>query len=118
MTQALIEIGCWLAAAAGIIYLAARNSIKEIRISRLRDEIDSMRLEDMKTELDIMDSAITPAQVEHIGGDVLPYYHVYRMGGDTKFTVRKFYYDPKDPDDRDYKRIHAEEVAEKINERP
>lgn len=33
------------------------------------------------------------------------------------FDLLVLYYDPFDPDDREYKRIHAEEVAEKLNER-
>lgn len=34
------------------------------------------------------------------------------------FQIKAFSYDPSDPDDREYKRIHAEEVAEKLNEKP
>ena len=34
------------------------------------------------------------------------------------FQIKTFSYDPSDPDDREYKRIHAEEVAEKLNEKP
>lgn len=34
------------------------------------------------------------------------------------FLIKTFSYDTSDPDDREYKRIHAEEVAEKLNEKP
>lgn len=34
------------------------------------------------------------------------------------FQIKAFSYDLSDPDDREYKRIHAEEVVEKLNEKP
>lgn len=34
------------------------------------------------------------------------------------FVLKKYYYRSDDPDDREYTRIHAEEVADKFNERP
>lgn len=34
------------------------------------------------------------------------------------FQIKTFSYDSSDLDDREYKRIHAEEVAEKLNEKP
>lgn len=34
------------------------------------------------------------------------------------FQIKTFSYDTSDPNDREYKRIHAEEVAEKLNEKP
>ena len=33
------------------------------------------------------------------------------------YVVKFFDYDPNDPDDRDYKRICAEELVEKLNEK-
>lgn len=41
---------------------------------------------------------------------------VFRKVLDTKVEILYVNYNPADPDDRDYKRIHAEEVAEKLNE--
>lgn len=34
------------------------------------------------------------------------------------YRIACYHYDPNDPDDHDYIRIHTEEVAEKINEKP
>lgn len=61
------------------------------------------------------------AEIEEIvadGNNSLPYFSVYRMALGEKFPVKIFYYNPDDPDDRDYKRICAEEVAEMLNENP
>lgn len=62
---------------------------------------------------------VAKAEVKEFSEEVRPYFLVYRKGlryGD--FAVKYIYYDRKDPDDRDYKRIHAEEVAELLNEKP
>lgn len=48
----------------------------------------------------------------------IPHFAVYRKGLTEKHDIIRVGYDPRDPDDRDYKRIHAEEVAEKLNEKP
>ncbi len=66
--------------------------------------------------LDLVSSTHNPAEVEEL--EDYSMFHVYRMGGDTKFTVKRVPYDSTDPDDRDYKRIHAEEVVEILNEQP
>lgn len=42
---------------------------------------------------------------------------VYREFDHIRYSVKFFDYDPNDPDDRDYKRICAEELAEKLNEK-
>lgn len=34
------------------------------------------------------------------------------------YRIACYHYDPNDPDDRDYIRIHSEEVADKLNEKP
>lgn len=45
-------------------------------------------------------------------------FHVVRTDTDGDYLVMRLKYDENDPDDRDYKRIHAEEVAEMLNEKP
>lgn len=45
-------------------------------------------------------------------------FHVVRTDTDGDYLVMRLKYDENDPDDYDYKRIHAEEVAEKLNEKP
>ena len=42
---------------------------------------------------------------------------VYREFDHICYSVKFFEYDPNDPDDRDYKRICAEELVEKLNEK-
>lgn len=48
----------------------------------------------------------------------VPCFDVFYRGKLDNYLVKRFFYDPEDPDDRDYKRIHAEEVAEMLNEKP
>lgn len=45
-------------------------------------------------------------------------FHVIRTDTDGDYLVLRLKYDENDPDDYDYKRIHAEEVAEILNEVP
>lgn len=45
-------------------------------------------------------------------------FNVYMQGRHGKYTVKTVWFDKNDPDDRAYKRIHAEEVAEILNEDP
>lgn len=42
---------------------------------------------------------------------------VYREFDHIRYSVKFFEYDSNDPDDRDYKRICAEELVEKLNEK-
>lgn len=48
----------------------------------------------------------------------LPHFAVYRKGISENHDIIRIAYDPSDPDDREYKRIHAEEVAATLNYRP
>ena len=43
-------------------------------------------------------------------------FYVFRKFNHVGYVVKFFDYDPNDPDDRDYKRICAEELVEKLNE--
>ncbi len=45
-------------------------------------------------------------------------FNVYMQGRYGRYPVKRIFYDPDDPSDREYKRIHAEEVAETLNEKP
>lgn len=64
-------------------------------------------------ELSFMHKAEVEERTEPI-----PYFAVYRKGLTEKHDIIRVGYDPSDPDDREYKRIHAEEVAETLNEKP
>lgn len=43
---------------------------------------------------------------------------VYCTIGGSDYPVRYVHFDPNDPDDKEYKRIHAEEIASILNEKP
>ncbi len=45
-------------------------------------------------------------------------FNIYMQGQHGKYTIKTVWFDHNDPDDREYKRIHAEEVAEMLNEKP
>lgn len=58
----------------------------------------------------------SPAEIEET--EYPSMFEVVRKQDDAKVVCKTIYYDPSDPDDREYKRIHAEEVAEILNEEP
>lgn len=58
----------------------------------------------------------SPAEIEET--EYPSMFEVVRKQDDAKVVCKTIYYDPSDPDDREYKRIHAEEVAEILNEKP
>lgn len=43
---------------------------------------------------------------------------VYRTISGRDYPVSYVHFDPNDPDDKEYKRIHAEEIASILNEKP
>lgn len=45
-------------------------------------------------------------------------FEVFRGGKYGSIIISVIEYDPCDPDDKEYKRIHAEEIAEILNEKP
>lgn len=47
-----------------------------------------------------------------------PHFAIYREGAGKKFDVLYIDFDRNDPDDREYKRIHATEVADMLNYKP
>lgn len=81
---------------------------------RQSEEIMELKMYDLAAHC----SFATKATVEEQNNGLMPCFAVIRNYCGTPVCISRFYYDPLDPDDRDYKRIHAEEVAEKLNERP
>lgn len=64
-------------------------------------------------------SRLGKAEIEETTKGILSEFTVYRKGfGDLRHEIASFHYDPSDPDDRDYKRICAEELADALNEEP
>lgn len=101
-----------------VLYMANRRLIKALRKST--DSLKSAEFLIGKSGADKIDvelSLMRKAEVEE-RTEPIPHFVVYRKGVIKKHDVIRVGYDPKDPDDRDYKRIHAEEVAEILNERP
>lgn len=104
--------------AAIILYMVNRRLIKALKESK--DSLESAKFLIGKFGADKIDhdlSIMRKAEVEE-RTEPIPHFAVYRKGLTEKHDVICVGYDPKDPDDRDYKRVHAEEVAEKLNEKP
>lgn len=100
------------------LYVANRRLIKALR--KNKDCLESANFLIGKFGADKIDAELSfmrKAEVEE-RTEPIPHFAVYRKGLIKKHDVIRVGYDPKDPDDRDYKRIHAEEVAEKLNEKP
>ncbi len=126
MNIILMNIGFGLMTVAVVaLYLANRRLIKELKETSdtlaAADEAvkSSLRLiGDLNAHLiDQELSLVCKAEVEERFTPI-PHFAVYRKGVIKKHDVAHIGYRLNDPDDRDYKRIHAEEVAEKLNEKP
>lgn len=115
----LMNIGFGLMTMATVaLYVTNRRLIKALRKSA--DCLESANFLIGKFGADKIDydfSLMRKAEVEERTKPI-PHFAVYRKGLTEKHDVLCVGYDPKDPDDRDYKRIHAEEVAGKLNEKP
>lgn len=119
MNIILMNIGFGLmTVAAVVLYVANRRLIKALRKSA--DCLESANFLIGKFGADRIDAELSfmrKAEVEE-RKEPIPHFAVYRKGLSEKHNIIRVGYDPSDPDDRDYKRIHAEEVAEKLNEKP
>lgn len=119
MNIILMNIGFGLMTVAVVVlYVTNRRLIKALRKSK--DCLESASFLIGKFGADKIDAELSfmrKAEVEE-RTEPIPHFAVYRKGVIKKHDVICVNYDPKDPDDRDYKRIHTEEVAEKLNEKP
>ena len=123
MNIILMNIGFGLMTVAVVaLYVANHKLIKSLRkVNDLLKETNEKLKEanaELKTvreyELEYLDSIHNRVTVvERIG-----YFSIFRESKSGRILITRYYYDPNDPDDRDYKRIHAEEVAEILNEKP
>lgn len=96
-------------------YRAERDRLEK-RYKELSDAFSVLRCKQFECDLAAMSKE---AEVKEVEDKALPYFLVYRKGHKYgEFPVKYVYYDRKDPDDREYKRVHAEEVAEILNEKP
>lgn len=123
MTPIELSLIVMTAAAIGGICISCRNFSRLQKLSdtiaeskRQLDEIRSDAEQWKDTTVAIMDALATDAYVMEDCGN-----HCFMVTfdtGDGSVSLFCYSYDPSDPDDREYKRIHAEEVAEKLNEKP
>lgn len=119
MTTEVITVGFLVMTGTTAVALLLNRRL----VSRLRKHTRNMRemteifSEAQNFKTDVMTSLYTAAKVEERQTPA-PYFAVYRDGVTHKVDIAHIYYNPADSADREYKRIHAEEVAEKLNERP
>lgn len=117
MTLYWISYGL-MTVAAVVLYITNRRLIKALRKSE--DCLESAKFLIDKFGADKIDqdfSLMHKVEVEE-RTEPIPHFAVYRKGLTEKHDIIRVGYDPSDPDDREYKRIHAEEVAEILNEKP
>lgn len=106
-----------------LIYLAAFviiSVIYHILLGRARRRIREAREEanDYFTALnDLKDTFTRHAYDEPVTISHDRAFHIFEIRRDG-LVIKRIPYDPDDPDDFDYKRIHTEEIAEKLNEKP
>ena len=123
MTPIELSLIVMTAAAIGGIYTSFRNFSQLKKLSdtiaeseRELDEIKSDAERWRDTTVAIMDAFKTEASLRE---DCVNHcFMVSFATEDGSVSPFCYSYDPSDPDDREYKRIHAEEVAEKLNEKP
>lgn len=114
MNIILMNIGFGLMTMATVVlYITNRRLIKALRKSNDCLKIGKFGADKIDYDLSIMHKAEVEERTEPI-----PHFAVYRKGLAEKHDIIRVGYDPSDPDDREYKRIHAEEVAEILNEKP
>lgn len=116
-----IYIGFGLMTLAALLALYNNRRLRKVlqkSIELNREQSEHIE-EQLAHSLSEIFSRSNKAEIEETTAGILPRFTVYRKGyGDMRHEIINFYYNPADPDDRDYKRICAEELAEKLNEKP
>ena len=109
-----ILIGCVIALAATDLWLWRKLKASNALLAKSA----KMIADGLKFQTDSAASCYSEAKVVEGALGTRPFFRIVREGFEDSIEVKRYYYIPDDPDDREYKRIHAEEVAEKLNERP
>lgn len=109
-----ILIGCVIALAATDLWLWRRLR----RSSRQLAEYMEMYARQRRFKRDFNASLHSKATVTEVIDGWTRYFIVSRKGVCDEIEVARYYYSPGDRDDREYKRIFAEERAEMLNEKP
>lgn len=112
----LIYIGFGLmTVAAVVLYIANRRLSKTLKnVETTRDNQHALINKMLDESIDRSLSLDSKAEVEETHA-LFPYFMVYRKGKSRKHIVARLFYNPKDPDDREYKRVCAEEIADVLN---
>lgn len=108
----IIHIAFWIMTACAIC-LAVMNQRLYKELCKTRQQLK--HLADLN--LEEIASRTREARVDELTTPI-PRFVVYQQGYNKRFVIEAYTYNPADPFDRDYKRIHAREVADKLNEKP
>ncbi len=118
MTHTLICISLALTTVfAAVLSVGNRRLRKELKkenasLASKKETIDAM----WKYSCDRRDSLARKVEVEERRDSLC--FALYRQGRRDKYDVLIVRYNPHDPGDREYKQLHAQEVADKLNEEP
>lgn len=102
------------------VALSMANRTLSARLNEAKGFIDAQnrRLEEYAEKEEAHEfSLMSEAEVEERTYPVA-HFVVYRTWRGRVSVVLRVGFNPDDPDDKEYRRIHAKEVAEKLNEKP
>lgn len=109
-----ILIGCVIALAATDLWLWKRLRMSNGQLAAYKEMYARQR----RFKRDFNASLHSKATVTEVIDGFTRCFVVSRNGICDEIEVARYYYSPNDPDDKESKRIHAKEVAEKLNKKP
>ena len=109
----LMYVGFGLMTGAAIL-LATANA----KLHKKLDRLSAHNAEFICDNIDGQYSMMSKAEVEERKDGDVQYFAVFRRGLIKKVDVLRVRFNPNDPDDKEYRRIFAEERAEMLNEKP
>lgn len=124
MTALYLTAIAVLAVALAVTLRANRNLIRDLKAATFALGTErAVSRECQRWLADCMNARDLPAYVytEHDMVAGTHFFTVYRQVKTLpghRLPIRRYRYDPSDADDTDYKRMHAREVADAINEKP
>lgn len=115
-TPTITMTACAVLLFIAVAYLYLENRSLRRKGGDLKNEYDRLHFKHTNYSLD---ASFIPTRTVWVNESLRDYsYQVYVKSGDNFFTLRRYTYDPADPEDREYKRAHAQEVADLLNEKP
>ena len=119
MTAAVIILVLMIRSLYLLLSKAEKTNKEQDKTIKERDEaIDRIIGEYSRLKVTVRASYVSDAQVEERQTSHYAYFAVYKTCAGEKIELKRIHFNPADPDDREYKRIFAEEVAEKLYEQP